>query len=340
MSFSINFVKLQYRIKIKLIMPFNIIINNIKAYRLFLPKGRNQMAYEIFRLVISILFSLGGASFSNYLYFQYNPFLGVALVGESLVACLFFSIIYFVTPLLSKAILEDIKKMIQQLIIDNIVQFNKRNYIKKQKRLPRIVKNTIYPIVLDTSTIIDGRFKSLIDLGLIHSQIIVPQFVLSELHTLSDSKSKLKRDRGRRGLQILQDIKKSKGRGFEVYPSGSSVVDVDSELIVLCKKIKAQLATTDYNLSKIAQIKNIKVLNINKLAMALKTVLIPGDKITLQITKAGSENNQGVGYLEDGTMVVVSGGSKLINKYVNLEITKVIQKETGKIIFADITTSN
>lgn len=319
-------------------MLFNIFITTIKNYRLFFPKGRNQLAYEIFKLIISILFSLGSASFSNYLYFQYYPLLGVDLVGEVLIACLFFALVYFATPFLSKAILEDIQKMVQQLIIDNIVQFNKNNAKKRFLKPPKIIQSKIYPIVLDTSTLIDGRIKSLIELGLIQSQIIVPHFVLSELHSLSDSKSRLKRDRGRRGLQILQEIKKSKGKGFEMYPS-KIIGNVDNELIRLCKKIKAQLATTDYNLSKIAQIKNVKVLNINKLAMALKTVLIPGDKITLQITKKGSENNQGVGYLEDGTMVVVNNGANLINKYVNIKISKVIQKETGKIIFADITTS-
>ena len=313
-------------------------INKLKNFYIVIPKTKNQIAYEVFKILISILISLGSASFSNYLYFQYNPLLGVPLIGEVIVACIFFAIVYFVTPFLSKAVIEDIQKILRELIIENISQFSEKQYSKKIK-FPKIVENRIHPLLLDTSTIIDGRFRSLIELNFIQAQVIVPQFVIEELHVLADSKNKLKRDKGRRGLQILEDIKTLCGKNFQIYPSAVKG-NVDAELIKLAKKIKAYIATVDFNLAKVASLKNIRVLNINKLALSLKIILIPGDTLTLQITKVGSSEDQGVGYLEDGTMIVVKDGSRYINKYINVTVSKVIQKESGKIIFADITTLN
>lgn len=309
----------------------------IKNYSLDIPKTKNQLAYEVFKIIFSILIGLGSASFSNYLYFQFSPLLGVPLVGEVLIGSIFFAIIYFIMPFLSKAVVEDIQKIVQQLILENVAQITQLSKKQKGVKVPKIIETRIYPILLDTSVIIDGRFRSLVELKFVQSQIIVPQFVIAELHSLSDSRTKLKRDKGRRGLQILEDLKNLCGKNFQIYPSNIKG-DVDSELIKLAKKIGAYIATVDFNLAKVAQIKNIKVLNINKLALSLKTTLIPGDNITLQISKIGSSSDQGVGYLEDGTMIVVKGASNYVNKYINVTVSKVIQKESGKIIFADITT--
>lgn len=306
------------------------------GYSFFIPKSKNLVTYELFRIIISFLVCLGSSSLSNYLYFQYNPLLGVSFVGEVVVGSLFFALIYFTIPYLSNALVEDIKKIIQG-IVEDILQLDRRKTNSKVK-LPKILESKIKPLILDTSVIIDGRFMSLIELGFMQRQVIVPQFVINELHMLSDSKSKLKRDKGRRGLQILENLKIKAPEYFRIYPTTNGG-DVDSRLVSLAKKIKAGIATVDYNLAKVAEIKGIKTLNINKLALSLKTVLIPGEVTTIQITSKGSEENQGVGYLEDGTMVVVKGAGAFINKFINIKVSKVIQKETGKIIFADITTS-
>ncbi len=313
-------------------------VNRFRNFYIVIPKTRNQIIYEVFKILISVLISLGSASFSNYLYFQYNPLLGVPLVGEVIVACIFFALVYFVTPFLSKAIIDDLQKIVRELIMENISQFSEKQSSKKVK-IPKIIENRSHPVLLDTSTIIDGRFRSLIELNFVQAQVIVPQFVIQELHSLSDSKTKLKRDKGRRGLQILEDIKQLCGKNFQIYPSNIQG-NVDIELIKLARKIKAYIATVDFNLAKVAALKNVKVLNINKLALSLKIILIPGDTLTLQITKIGSNKDQGVGYLEDGTMIVVKDGSIYLNKYINVTVSKVIQKESGKIIFADITTFN
>lgn len=307
------------------------------GYSFFIPKSKNLLTYELFKIIISFLVSLGSSSLSNYLYFQFNPLLGVSFVGEVVVGSIFFALIYFLIPYLSNALVEDIRKILQS-IVEDLLQLDKKSTPNKLKP-PKISESKIQPILLDTSVIIDGRFMSLLELGFLQSQIIVPQFVINELHTLSDSKSKLKRDKGRRGLQILEELSTKAGKYFKIYPT-SSIGEVDVRLISLAKKIKAGIATVDYNLAKVAEIKKIKTLNINKLALSLKTVLIPGEITTIKISSKGSEENQGVGYLEDGTMVVVKDASKFINKFINVKVSKVIQRETGKIIFADITTSN
>ena len=199
----------------------------------------------------------------------------------------------------------------------------------------RLAQGNDRPLILDTSVIIDGRILDLVETGFIVGKIVVPRFVLDELHLISDSSDSLKRNKGRRGLEILNDLKSSKEVVVEVldkdFPNES---DVDSKIIKLAKKHNARLMTVDYNLNRVAQIQNVTVLNINELNNALRPVAIPGEVMNIHVLQSGKDEGQGVGYLEDGTMVVVEGGDKFIGKDKEVVVTRVFQTVAGKMIFS------
>jgi uncharacterized protein YacL len=188
--------------------------------------------------------------------------------------------------------------------------------------------------VLDTSVIIDGRVADIADAQFLDGTVIIPQFVLHELQLVADSADPLKRQRGRRGLEVLQRIQKM--AHLEVHISDDDfphVPEVDLKLIELAKRYDAKIVTNDYNLNKVAQLHGVEVLNINDLANALKPVVLPGELMRVFILKEGKEYNQGVAYLDDGTMVVVDGARKMINKTIDITVTSVHQTTAGKMIF-------
>ncbi len=188
--------------------------------------------------------------------------------------------------------------------------------------------------ILDTSVIIDGRIADVCETGFLEGQLIVPQFVLNELQYIADSADPLKRNRGRKGLEILQRIQK--GVHAKVVISEvdfPDVREVDLKLIELAKRISAKILTNDFNLNKVAQLRGVEVLNINELANSLKPVVLPGEAMKIFILKEGKEANQGVGYLDDGTMVVVDNAKKLIGKTVDIVVTSVLQTTAGKMFF-------
>lgn len=188
--------------------------------------------------------------------------------------------------------------------------------------------------ILDTSVIIDGRIMDVCDTGFIEGTLVVPQFVLRELQQIADSSDPLKRQRGRRGLDILQKLQKSSTIFVMVseldFPE---VKDVDSKLIELAKQLDAKIVTNDFNLNKVAQLHRIPVLNINELSNALKPVVLPGEIMKVFIIKEGKEKDQGVAYLDDGTMVVVDNARKMIGKNIDITVTSVLQTTAGKMIF-------
>ncbi len=193
------------------------------------------------------------------------------------------------------------------------------------------------PLVLDTSAIIDGRIEDLYQSKLFDAPLIVPRFVLNELQLISDSPDKLKRNRGRRGLDILKRMQTSSEIDVEiddsVIPEVEEVIGVDQKLIVFSKHCNGRLATTDYNLSKVAQVREIDVMNINDLASSLKTIALPGEFMEVKILKPGEEAEQGIGYLADGTMVVVEGARNKIGRELVISITSSLQTSAGKMIF-------
>ena len=188
--------------------------------------------------------------------------------------------------------------------------------------------------ILDTSVIIDGRVADICETGFLDGTLVVPQFVLKELQLVADSADSLKRNRGRRGLDILQKIQKMAGLDVMIsdidFPE---VREVDLKLIELARTLQGKIVTNDFNLNKVAQLRGVAVLNINELANSLKPVVLPGEIMKVFILKEGKEYNQGVAYLDDGTMVVVDNARKLIGKTIEVVVTSVLQTTAGKMIF-------
>jgi uncharacterized protein YacL len=188
--------------------------------------------------------------------------------------------------------------------------------------------------ILDTSVIIDGRIADVCETGFIDGTLVIPQFVLKELQLVADSADSLKRNRGRRGLDILQKVQKMSG--IEVSISDldfPEVREVDLKLIELARALQGKIVTNDFNLNKVAQLRGVDVLNVNELANSLKPVVLPGEIMKVFILKEGKEYNQGVAYLDDGTMVVVDNARKMISKTIDIVVTSVLQTTAGKMIF-------
>ena len=191
--------------------------------------------------------------------------------------------------------------------------------------------------VLDTSVIIDGRIADIAEAGFIDGVMVVPEFVLRELQTVADSTDGSKRQRGRRGLDMLQRMQSNPEIQVQIVSDDfPSIREVDLKLLELAKKWEAKVVTNDFNLNKVAHLHHVEVLNINDLANALKPVVLPGERMTVLILKEGKEYNQGVGYLDDGTMVVVDHARKLIGRSVDISVTSVLQTASGKMIFGKL----
>jgi len=191
--------------------------------------------------------------------------------------------------------------------------------------------------ILDTSVIIDGRITDICRTGFLEGRLTVPRFVLRELQTIADSEDVLKRNRGRRGLDILNTLQREPKIQIDIsdidYPE---IPDVDSKLVRLASDSGGAVLTNDYNLNKVAELQGVNVLNINELANALKPVVLPGEEMSVQIIREGKEAGQGVGYLDDGTMVVVDGGKAHVGKHVELTVTSVLQTPAGRMIFTKL----
>ena len=188
--------------------------------------------------------------------------------------------------------------------------------------------------ILDTSVIIDGRIADVCETGFIDGTLVIPQFVLKELQLVADSSDSLKRNRGRRGLDILQKIKKMSGIDVTISDADfPGVHEVDLKLIELARTLRGKIVTNDFNLNKVAQLRGVDVLNVNDLANSLKPVVLPGEIMKVFILKEGKEYNQGVAYLDDGTMVVVDNARKMISKTIDIVVTSVLQTTAGKMIF-------
>jgi len=188
--------------------------------------------------------------------------------------------------------------------------------------------------ILDTSVIIDGRIADVCETGFLDGTLVIPQFVLKELQQIADSSDTMRRNRGRRGLDILQKVQKMTGTDVTIsdieFPD---VREVDLKLIELARSLQGKIVTNDFNLNKVAQLRGVAVLNINDLANALKPVVLPGEVMKVFILKEGKEYNQGVAYLDDGTMVVVDNARKMISKTIDIVVTSVLQTTAGKMIF-------
>jgi len=191
--------------------------------------------------------------------------------------------------------------------------------------------------LLDTSVIIDGRILDICKSKFLEGKIVIPRFVLKELQQIADSTDPIKRQRGRRGLEILHAIQKEAGADISLHEEDfPEIPEVDAKLVKLAKLLEAKIMTVDFNLNRVASFQGVKILNINELANALKPVVFPGEQMRVKLLKEGKEHNQGVGYLDDGTMVVVEDARRLIGQEVGVVVTSVLQTQAGRMIFTKL----
>jgi uncharacterized protein YacL len=195
-------------------------------------------------------------------------------------------------------------------------------------------KQFIRPKLLDTSAIIDGRIAAVVATGFMEGDIVIPSFVLEELQSIADSGEPSKRARGRRGLDTVHSLQESGSPVSIIERDFPTVPEVDAKLIKLAKELRACILTTDYNLNKVCQIQGVEVLNVNELAHTLKAAVLPGEGLRVRVLREGKEEDQGVAYLQDGTMVVIEGGRDRVGDDVEVEVTSVLQNPSGKMIFA------
>lgn len=192
------------------------------------------------------------------------------------------------------------------------------------------------PFVLDTSVVIDGRIADVVETKVLDSQLIMPRFVLSELQAIADSSDRLRRSRGRRGLDILNRLRSNTAVDLQIYDRVLPEFEghpVDLKLVLLAKHLDGKVVTNDYNLNKVAKLHGVDVINLNELANALKPLFLPGETLEVHIVKPGEEAGQGVGYLDDGTMIVIEGGREHVGKTVKIAVTSVLQTSAGRMIF-------
>lgn len=204
-----------------------------------------------------------------------------------------------------------------------------------QRYFPGAATGLHTEIVLDTSAIIDGRIADIADTGFIQGCLVVPRFVLDELRHIADSPEAVRRNRGRRGLEVLSRLQKNAGAPVRIADEDyEDTMDVDAKLIRLCRQLNAPLLTNDFNLARLAELDRVRVLNVNRLANAVKTVILPGEEMAVRIIQEGKETGQGVAFLDDGTMVVVEGGKRYLNEELEVTVTRVLQTVAGRMIFA------
>ena len=203
-----------------------------------------------------------------------------------------------------------------------------------QKALPTS-RSSNHMVLLDTSIIIDGRIADLVATGFLQGTLGVPQFILNELQHIADSSDAMRRSRGRRGLEVLNRLRREAVIPVQVLDKDSrDGIEVDTKLVQLAREIKASILTTDFNLNRVAEFQGVRVLNVNELANALKPAVLPGEEMSVRVIQEGREVGQGVGFLDDGTMVVIEGGKRYINSHLDAMVTRVLQTNAGRIIFA------
>lgn len=224
---------------------------------------------------------------------------------------------------------DDVRRLITQRHVSEEDEIGKDGLLER-----KAYENFRQYKVLDTSAIIDGRIKDVLDTGFLEGTLVISQYVLGELQRIADSSDGLKRERGRRGLDVLNELQNDPRFDVEMYIKDVDEVSaVDQKLVIIAKRLDGVLVTNDYNLNKVAEFQNVPVLNVNELANAVKPVVIAGEEMNITIVREGSERSQGVGYLQDGTMVIVEDGKHYMNESILVEVTSTLQTSAGRMIF-------
>lgn len=289
----------------------------------------------VFQIALRVILGVGMAGIGYFLFSQAFP--ETLIVGSfpflpAAVAFILGAVGVFLVPALSAVARRWFFSFVILLAKELREQLPFSRLVRPDKPTTSAVRN---PMILDTSAIIDGRIGEIAKTGFLDGTLIIPRFILGELQHIADSSDPLRRNRGRRGFEVIDDLKKI-GDGLKVEVTSldfPKIKAADDKLIQLGKKLKAKVVTTDYNLNKVAKLSGVMILNVNELANSIKTVLIPGEVMSVKVIQAGKEREQGVGYLPDGTMIVVQGGSKLIGQTLEAEVERVFQTVAGRMIF-------
>ncbi|MDO8573543.1 MAG: TRAM domain-containing protein [Candidatus Daviesbacteria bacterium] len=292
----------------------------------------------VLRLVLAFLFATFAAIFSQLI----PPFLGEAsFVIRVLLTLAAGGLGYMVFPPVARSV-RIITMTSLNFVVHRLLSELSNQIVKIPHSSPSISGthsqvgsvSMTRPLVLDTSAIIDGRILDIAKTGFVSNLVLVPSFVLTELQQVADSADSLKRARGRKGFETVEELKKLKSIRVEIWDKDQSNKAVDERLLNLAKNLHGRIITTDFNLNKLAVASNISVLNVNDLANAVKTISLPGESMEIKIVHLGKDRSQGVGYLADGTMVVVTDSAEKIGRTVKVEVTKNIQTPAGRMIFA------
>ncbi len=289
----------------------------------------------VFQIALRVILGVGMAGIGYFLFSQAFP--ETSIVGSfpllpTAVAFVLGAVGVFLVPALSAVARRWFFSFVSLLAKELRQQLPFSRLVRPDKPTTSAVRN---PMILDTSAIIDGRIGEIAKTGFLDGTLIIPRFILGELQHIADSSDQLRRNRGRRGFEVIDELKKI-GDGLKVEVTSldfPKIKAADDKLIQLGKKLKAKVVTTDYNLNKVAKLSGVMILNVNELANSIKTVLIPGEIMSVKVIQAGKERDQGVGYLPDGTMIVVQGGSKLIGQTLEAEVERVFQTVAGRMIF-------
>lgn len=287
------------------------------------------------RVALSVLFALAGLVVANVLPLPNTPLNQSRIIYAFLGAVVGFLIFSKVSTWIIKTATRLFRQLILRIASETINQFT--NLASAGLHLLPSRGTNIkfsHPVILDTSAIIDGRVLDIAKAKFLSGVVLIPQFILTELQQVADSADSIKRARGRRGFEVIDQLKKLPNIKVEVWDRPLSGKTVDDQLIRLGKILKGRIFTCDFNLNRVATMSSIEVLNVNELANALRVVAIPGEVLQkVKIVHKGKDSSQGVGYLEDGTMIVLEDGEKLIGEQINVEVTRILQAQTGRMIF-------
>ena len=325
-----------------------------------------SLSFLIFRVVFgSVLFIIGFVTGQDL--FNQTPLFNIPYFGQTLFSFVLGAAGLFIFPYLIVYLFQTAQKWLTSLIavtVQTTVARSMGSFLAAQagkfkdqsskiKKTGKDLSNVNSPdsakatsgrqlpiVLLDTSVIIHGRIFDVIKSGFLRGSLIVPGFVIAELQGLSDSSDNLKRQRGRRGLDLLSEAKKNKGSNLSVWEGEIEGIGIDGKLTKLAAKLKAKIVTVDYNLNKVASVSGVAVLNVNDLSNLVRAVILPGEKVKIRIIQEGKEASQGVGYLPDGTMIVVESGRSFLGQEVEAEVSRLLQSSAGKMIFAKNPTSS
>ena len=285
------------------------------------------------RVVLGVLLAAGGYLLA-WRFFPSAHVLGATLFFPPLIAFLLGLVGVLLVPAVSALARKFFFDFVQILARELIEQVPWRRIGRPDSEAQLSSKNLHNPMLIDTSAIIDGRVLEVAQAGFMEGTLIIPRFILGELQHIADSSDPLRRGRGRRGFEVIDQLKRVQGLKVDINDlDAANAKKPDDKLVQLGKKLKAKVVTTDYNLNRVANISGVKVLNVNELANSIKTVLLPGEAVSVKVIQEGKERDQGVGYLADGTMIVIEGGAKRVGETVQTQVTRVFQTVAGRMVF-------